>query len=257
MIDLDEYLFPKNSPITQPVPDTSVEFDLKTDSSSVLGYHMKNLSVTTAKIADLAVTSAKINNFSFNKGTGGTLTLGGTSNGNGLMQVLNSSGGTVVNINNQGISVTGGSINVVNSAGSTIMDPTGLVSITNFVNGNYNASNYISNSVSTATGTVSGSDLTFTLSRNANVLFLASVVCGLNPLASTYSAIVYIGVDGTLQNPPMKCNFIQTDGPTFTTHYFVSLGSGAHTANIRWTPGLSGSTAEMWERRLTYLVLGN
>lgn len=48
------------------------------------------------------ITNTFLGNFSFNKGTGGTLTLGGTSNGNGVLLIKNSSGTVIVEGNNVG-----------------------------------------------------------------------------------------------------------------------------------------------------------
>ncbi len=81
------------------------------------------------------ITGAKLGNFSFNAGTGGTISLGGTLNGDGYLEVKNASGSVIVVINNDGIAVTGGSVSIKNSAGTTILDSTGLVSSANFVSG--------------------------------------------------------------------------------------------------------------------------
>lgn len=49
-----------------------------------------------------AVSLSKIKNFSFSAGTGGTLTLGGTNNGNGLFQLKDVNGTKIIQGDNQG-----------------------------------------------------------------------------------------------------------------------------------------------------------
>lgn len=48
------------------------------------------------------VTNTFLKDFNFSKGTGGTLVLGGTTNGNGLMQVKNASGTVIIQADNLG-----------------------------------------------------------------------------------------------------------------------------------------------------------
>jgi len=54
-----------------------------------------------------AIGNFNIGNFSFSKGRGGTLTLGGTANGNGLMQVKNGLGTKTVEVDKDGIRLFG------------------------------------------------------------------------------------------------------------------------------------------------------
>ena len=75
MIELDNKLNPVNSPISS--------------SGAIDPYRWGYIN------EDGVVTSRKIVNFSFSQGSGGTLTLGGTTNGNGQMVLKDSSGGTI------------------------------------------------------------------------------------------------------------------------------------------------------------------
>lgn len=61
-----------------------------------------NGSVGTANLQDQSITNAKIANFSFNKAVGGTLTLGGVNNGNGLEVIQNSAGQVILRQDNLG-----------------------------------------------------------------------------------------------------------------------------------------------------------
>jgi hypothetical protein len=97
-----------------------------------------------------AITDTQIRNLNFGKGQGGTLTLGGAGNGNGVLQIKdsngnvivegdnggidvnNTSGSTIVRLDSSGITVNSGSITINNAGGTNIIDSQGLVSSTNF-----------------------------------------------------------------------------------------------------------------------------
>ena len=84
-----------------------------------------------AIVADFITTGTMLANII----KGGTLTLGGNGNGNGICQVLNASGAVIVKIDNSGIDVNAGSIdvnssneeNVVVQCTSTKTNPNGTV----------------------------------------------------------------------------------------------------------------------------------
>jgi hypothetical protein len=112
-MELNKYLQSNNSPIAQNQRLTSAyEFNSQFERNSV----------------DLT----KIKNFTFSAGTGGTLVLGGANNGNGLMQVKDSSGAVIVSADNTGILIEGGNIIVKNADNTTIIDTSGIVSTANF-----------------------------------------------------------------------------------------------------------------------------
>lgn len=100
---LNENLLPINSPIADNQGQiSSFVFDEQNEAGVINSAKIKNASITTAKINDLAVTNAKIESINFSKGTGGTLTLGGTANGNGVMIIRDSSGAAILEGNNLG-----------------------------------------------------------------------------------------------------------------------------------------------------------
>jgi hypothetical protein len=57
---------------------------------------------------------------------GGTITLGGSGNGNGILKIINSSDQEIVKLNNTGIIVNSGKITINDANGETIMDSTGI-----------------------------------------------------------------------------------------------------------------------------------
>lgn len=58
--------------------------------------------IGTARIADAAITNAKIKDLTWDKAQGGTATLGGADNGDGVLTIKNGSGVTVRVINKDG-----------------------------------------------------------------------------------------------------------------------------------------------------------
>lgn len=150
----NDYLQPLNAPVTDTQGAVSAyDFFSQHDRSSIM--------------------LSKIRNFSFNQGSGGTITLGGTNNGNGLLLVKDSSGSTIVTANNAGIAITGGNISISDSSGSTVIDSTGLNSIGQFSKGQvvYSTPQTTTSSYSDATG----SSFTITTSRDIIVLFNITV----------------------------------------------------------------------------------
>lgn len=56
-------------------------------------------------IQDASITNAKVTNINWDKATGGTATLGGTANGDGLLVVKDSAGVEISRVDNTGFSV--------------------------------------------------------------------------------------------------------------------------------------------------------
>jgi len=87
-----------------------------------------NGAILEAKIGNLAVTNAKINDISFTKASGGTLTLGGSANVNGVFSLKNSSDAEVIAMDNTGIRVyLGGDIRLRGAYEGPIYNPGEIV----------------------------------------------------------------------------------------------------------------------------------
>lgn len=85
---LNQFLQPTDAPVSETVSPANAYFFNKIGGRN-------------------SITGTKIKNFNFSQGKGGTLTLGGTSNGNGLALILDGTGGTSLAINNTGIQLFG------------------------------------------------------------------------------------------------------------------------------------------------------
>src|SRR3990167_1729594 len=102
--------------ITRAFLGTGVIGTAQFGTASITTANIANGAITNAKIASAAIGTANIGTLNWQQSSGGTATFGGTLNGNGLVQVLNNSGGTVVSLDKTGITVNNGSITIQNSS---------------------------------------------------------------------------------------------------------------------------------------------
>lgn len=140
MTELNEFLQPEGAPVTRAqMFKSSMQFDSDTDRNTV--------------------TFSKIKNFSFNSGTGGTLTLGGQDAQSGQLIIRDANGNVIIvadqlgfdgydgsgtstagtlgqninyHLNEDGLSIYNGSITIYNNQGTTIIDNFGINSANNF-----------------------------------------------------------------------------------------------------------------------------
>lgn len=252
-----------------------IDFDLNNDRGIIPSAKIKDASITTAKIADLAVTSAKIDSFSFNQGAGGTIALGGTANGDGVMLVKDSSGVTKVTADNTGLVITGGKLTFLNTVGGTVVDSQGVVSSTVFA-----TDDVTDLSVRTTTSTVftpvsGGSLTTFILARASKVL-INVLAQGYNIKwlsdASTMSMACIDSIDGTLISFPMyiesKLSSVSGTGSPYSDFgysidyqvqnisAFIDMTAGTHSMGLQFRVDGTG-TAEITTTQLAYVILGN
>ena len=251
---------------------TGFQFDTTNDRDIIRKVHMgtaiigsaqiEDASITNAKIANLAVTSAKINDFSFNQGTGGTLTLGGTNNGNGVLNVNNAAGSNVVTLNNTGLTVTNGSVTIQNTSGSTIIDSQGLVSTTNFLSDSFFGTNVQSFSSTSFTDYPNGS-LSVVLARQAKVLITYSGDVSFSGISinTEYGASVALNLNGTIQNYPSRISLEWSE--TQANQVYTSTGksqiytlpAGTHAIKLQ-VANLEGVNSNVGNVSLLYMVLG-
>jgi hypothetical protein len=88
--------------------------------------------ITNAKIADASITSAKITNLTADKIVGGTLTLGGASNVNGVFTLKNGSGTIIGTFDNNGMKLADGYFvvqSILNQNLLTVQVATGVLTI--------------------------------------------------------------------------------------------------------------------------------
>jgi len=231
-------------------------FDTNTDRNAVSNYNIRT--ITADKITAGTMSSSYL--------YGGTLTLGGTDNGNGLMVVNNSSGSESVKLDNTGITVTGGQILVQNNAGSTTFDAYGLVSVNNFG---------IYGTTVTSSGSISGTsitDLEYTnfniiLQRTSKIMFIFNIQAHGDTAGGTVDtngrSNYTVNIGGTAQLPEIlfdthistyKENYLRK---SFSTSFVQTVSAG--TTNVKVTGQITGATnliSYYDTRSLNAIVLG-
>ena len=230
----------ESSPLNRQRPESGFQFDFNTDRN--------------------AIGKSKIKNFNFSSGSGGTLTLGGTANGNGVMLVKDASGSTQVTVNNTGIIVNNGSITLKNTAGSTTFDNAGLVSLSNFITTSATKTGGLNQSISgTSSTTLTDSEMTFVLSRTTLMLFQANVSCYI--YGGTSDTVLFGQVGMMLGTTPFEDFVIGNDYHTvFSTsmHRIMSVAAGTHTFKLTGNLVNPSGTPSMtiYKYRESYVALG-
>lgn len=266
MNELSPFLQPVGSPITSDDSINSHDFDSENERGAVTGIFLQDLSVGNAKIGTAAIGTANIGTLTFNEISGGTATLGGTLNGDGVLSVNDATGAEVVRADSDGLTVK-------TSLGTTFIDGGGLISATNF-----NSASTVSLSNSRTTGSTSFVDvpnttLSVVLNRTTNVLFLAyGDFANAIGQGETSSEFVALDIGGT-SFPDATNGFgnvffagdvgtaeVTTVLATWHGHYLASLGAGTHTAKLQFRKQGTHGTAEIDARvqntGLTYLIMG-
>ena len=150
----------------------AIDFDSQNDRGAVTSVHLQDASINNAKLGTAVIGTANIGTLSFNEISGGTATFGGTTNGEGVVNVLDSGDVNRVTLNNSGITITDGKLTFVNSAGGTALDGSGIVSTISFPSDTVvNSTGYTTTSDTLVD--VTGSTLdSFSLSRTTRVLVI-------------------------------------------------------------------------------------
>jgi hypothetical protein len=229
--------------------------------------------IDSVSIRDASITNAKIKNFNFNQGTGGTLTLGGTTDGNGVLSVKNNSGSEIVRADNTGLTVTNGSITIQNSSGSNVIDSAGLVSLTAFVFGGTENGDQRDFNSSSYADVANTSVTTPNFTRTTNVSISYNVLAHFYLFGSdaiSYGKVI-LNIDGTDQTSTVfdqavygiriyTSGVFSFDSITYSlsANGVRSLGTGTHTLKLRaYGPGATDNQLRITATSVNYTVLGN
>ena len=272
MVDLTDNLMPKDSPIDVNNPQTTgFSFDAENEAGVISSAKMRNASIVHAKIGTAAIGTANIGTLTFNEIEGGTARLGGTANGDGVLQVMNALGGTIVTVNNNGISVSNGSITIQNSSGSSVLDYLGVSSQNNF-NGVSLFGNPLQTTSSTSFVNITGGTITpLVLTRESRVL-LFFWFYGYNdailPDRRSIEARIYDQTSGSvyINNYCAGIPITTVDFDTFTGAYYVmaqsvyrqgigNLSAGTYNWNLQYK-AVGGGNAFCANFEMGYMVLG-
>ena len=221
-----------------------------------------DLAVTNAKIADLAVDDAKIANLRWNKGQGGTLTLGGTDNVNGILSLLDALAVEKVRLDKDGLLINDGKVIIKDNEDTAIIDAKGLISTANFGSDyKFDAPAFTTSSSSFVD--VTGASLTqFNLTRNTK-FFMYLFVSGMNEdwvVDGSFTEIEIYDSDTSLHimnnylralySPaPLMADEIQNRGA------LVGLEAGNHTLKLR-CKSVGGGQSDIDYYSIGYVKLG-
>lgn len=157
MVELTDNLLVKDSPIVKHQGQiSSFQFDYENEQGVISSSKIRNAAVGAAQIGSAAIGTAEVGTLSFNQISGGTATLGGTLDGNGLLTLLNAGGTEVVRLDNTGITITAGTISNVSWTTGTITTGT----INNSVIGTPAITGGTATSIAIRTSTIGTSTLT-------------------------------------------------------------------------------------------------
>lgn len=268
MVKLNAFLQPENAPVTQPRAETGYQFDTTSDRGMVRAVQIQDASITNAKIGTAAIGTANIGTLTFNEISGGTATLGGTSNGNGLLTVNNAAGTEVVKIDNTGIAINNGSLSIKNDTGVVFLDSKGIVGTASFDSGGtFNSS---SRSVGTNVYTdVSNTEISFVLGRTQKVLIGVGAQVHMADMEgdSITSYFISLNLDGVNQSPDMTIRdtrletpaVFSTDSRTYTISRtsIETLALGTHTLKLQHNISDTDDSGVIENTSLYYVVLGN
>ena len=264
-LNLDPFLFPKDSPYAQNQGATSgYAFDYQNEAGIISSAKIRNAAIGNAQIGTAAIGSAniqvgaigsaQIGTLSFNQISGGTALLGGTTNGNGLLSVLNSGGSEVVRADNTGLTVTNGSVVIQNSGGTNIIDSLGLNGLAVF-----QSSGSIHQTQQTVMGTADGyhdlpdPSMSIVLARTSKVLCMATAWVQHNTSGQQATMRMYIG-EGTI---PLA--LIDDTHKTLSIFGVYSLNAGTHTFKLQMenVSPAPDEAVDFTNVSMAYVVLGN
>lgn len=222
------------------------------------------------------ISSARIKNLTWDKGRGGTLTLGGLDNQEGFLSLLDALSVEKVLIDKDGILIRDGKIIIQNSNGDSFIDEKGIISETSFPS-NQVFDSTIRTTTSTSLVDVPGSTLSpFTLERTARVLILITL-SGYNfnwvVDGSTMHITAVSSVDGAVFTFPVFVEHQLTnvdasvtpanaslsynaDYQTKTCVALVDLSAGVHTLKLQFKV-VGAGTAEIGAYQHGYVILGS
>lgn len=212
---------------------------------------LKGEQVGTARIADAAITNAKIANLTWDKAQGGTATLGGAANGDGILTVKDESDNSIVIVDKDGILVEGGKIIVKNGEDNSIIDENGIVSTNVFPISSISGSPY-TDITGTSYVTI-GAGINIVLTRSVKALIILSSINASGQINNTLDCsgrtelLIDSDVDGSLLGAFYDSFITVATGvreniisKTYSYSNIVTLGIGDHTINFKVK--LSGNT---------------
>lgn len=258
MVELNAYLQPIGSPITEGVVTSSMDLDSSLDRDSI--------------------TISKIKNFNFNSGYGGTLTLGGTQNGNGELYLNNASGslmiwgsrlgligfdgqGTAANniqfwLDTIDTSIYKGSVNIRDANDSAVVDIYGINSLNVFPQTDASSNSLNQLFTGTTPTSATGGTLTFTVNRASQVLILCTTTSFISGTAGGLNGYYDLWIDST-DYTQTRMHYTNLGLETGANHYIYSAPSaGTYSVYLKGVLNNGPGTMTLYSFNMSYVKLG-
>jgi hypothetical protein len=206
-----------------------------------------------------------------NQAVSGQIIVGGSVNGSLL--VKDSSNNTKVTLDQSGLVILGGKVEIRDDTSAIALDAKGIVSLTGFVNvGTTSVSAFNEHFTSGSFVTMTGAELTFTLTRSAYVLFLADFnhymywdgagdvyghgMVSLEVDGDEYKSVMSGGVDTGVADSIGNGNNATAMSHS---HRLEQLGAGSHTVKLRAAREAIIGSPEfvIYRYKLSYIILGH
>lgn len=209
------------------------------------------------------IDTPKVRTLEFGKLKGGTCSLGGTADGDGVLSVSEQAGTEIVRLDKAGITVNHGSITLNDTAGSTVIDSKGVVSTTQFSQNNTIIDALNQNIAGTATEDVTNSEYSLVLGRATLCYFPFTVQHYLieNGASHNCDAQIFFNINGTVPGAVgryITTNTGNTSLITSSCYYLEEIGAGTATiklqARLSRLVGTASMTIVMF--RSSYITFG-
>ena len=226
--------------------------------------------IVAAQIAAGTITAAEItvDNLQALSANMGTVNVGGSGNGNGILNVKDTAGNNKVVLNSDGIAINSGKMTIKDDEETTVIDAKGLVSTANFVSDSVENSTGRTYSNAAAYEDIANTSITTSsLARSTEVLILYTINVVEFPINGTtaFAGKVTLRIDSTdqvgnnfeLQLTSLSpiANAPAWGGP-LTAVGIVTLAAGTHTLKLRAQTINTNSQLNVETTSVVYIVLG-
>jgi|GEM_PF-3417504 len=221
---------------------------------------LKGEQVGTARIADAAITNAKIKDLTWDKAQGGTATLGGLNNVDGILSILDNANVEKVVLDKDGVLVKGGKIVIQNDGNEVSIDSKGIVGVNNFATGT--VSSGVLNQSFTADADVTDSEFDIVIPRTQLVLISFHVSGGTLNTSTSYADFqVGLYIDGSNYEALDFQSIPDNDwsARSESGHFLTVFGAGTYTIKLRGTlTNVVGASpyAFIYRYRMSVIIFG-
>lgn len=216
---------------------------------SSMGTVISGESITTPSLSAISATLGSVN-------------VGGSGNGNGVISVKDSSDVEKVLLNNDGITVSGGKVTIKDDSETTTIDSKGIVGSALTLYGSSSSGSINQHFTTSSEVDVTGSEINFTVARQSTVLILvkATIYHGNVSTNKANLTIRFRAQGNEFERLTMGGNVSPYDGNlrTLHTHFYSTISAGDKAFKL--TGQLESITGSpdmvLLDFRLSYIILG-